>query len=283
MSDNGKRSIVRRPDGGLDCRRDGGAGSTGLSANEARALELPGTRLTWRFLDVGGSSGWMPVLVDEQESVVWAHHEGFLPSGHRPVDTEPTDESSDGPEPWMDYLDMGEHYCVTVIQNVTPDEALRRFGAADDDISTSTWRELRDRAAFEEVDDHHNHVVAAFALGPHALLVEDIGNEGVHRPDMSVGTLAVSAFRNHSSEHFSVSRDGMELATMHLSALCAVEGTHPDEITKVFPEMGIGDAEAFESDPEKLFNDLGLLRRIAGVSPDVADLAGQGSVAIIPS
>ncbi|NJQ02014.1 DUF6461 domain-containing protein [Streptomyces zingiberis] len=282
LSGNGKRAVVRRPDGGLDFRRGGGAGSTGMSADEARDLELPGTRLTWRFLDFGGWSGWAPVLVDEHDSVVWVHSEGFFPGGYRPVDAEPADESSDGPEPWMDYLDMGEHYCVTVIQNVTPYEALRRFGAADDEISVSTWRKLRDRVEFEEVDHHHNHVVAAFALGPHALLVEDIGNEGVHRADLSVGTFTVSAFANHSYEHVSVSRDGEELASMHLSSLRAVEGPHPEEITRVFPEMGIDDAEAFEDDPESFFNDLELLRRIAGISPGVADLAGQAHVAIIP-
>ncbi|MFJ8935124.1 DUF6461 domain-containing protein [Streptomyces sp. NPDC102365] len=283
LSGNGNRMVVRRPDGGLDCRRDRGAGSTGLSADEARALELPGTELTWRFLSLGGWSAWVPVLVDEQDSVVWVQHEGFFPSGYRSIDTEPTYEPSDVPEPWMDYLGMGEHYCVTLIQNVTPHEALRRFGASDDDISTSTWYQLLNRAAFEEVDHHRTHVVAAFALGPHALLAEDIGNEGVHRPDLSVGTFAVSAFRSLSTEHFSVSRDGVELASMHLSSLCEVEGTHPDAITKVFPEMGIDDVEAFEDDPETVLNDLELLRRIAGIAPTVADLAGQARVAIIPS
>ncbi|MFJ2264517.1 DUF6461 domain-containing protein [Streptomyces sp. NPDC087844] len=283
LSGNGKRAVVRRPDGGLRSSRDGGAGSTGLSADEARALELPGTRLTWRFLDGGEWSEWTLVLVDARDTIVWVHREGFFPSGYRAAGPEPTDESSDGLGLWMDPLDMGEHYCVTLIQNVTPYEALRRFGAADDGIGTSTWRELRSRAAFEEVDHHENHVVAAFALGPHALLVEDIGNEGVHRPDLSAGTLAVSAFRSDSSQDFSVSRDGVELASMHLSCLGAVEGTHPDEITKVFPEMGIDDVEAYENDPENLFNDLELLRRIAGISPTAADLAGPAYVAIIPN
>ncbi|WNV87470.1 DUF6461 domain-containing protein [Umezawaea sp. Da 62-37] len=169
------------------------------------------------------------------------------------------------------------------METATPDEALRRCGADKDAISTATWWELRSRAEFEEVDQHETHVVAAFALGPHALLVEDLGDEGVYRSDLSAGTLAVSSFRSGNSEDFSVSRDGMALAWMYLSCLSAIEGDHPDEITNAFAAMSIDEVRAFEDDPEKHPNDLELFRRIGGVSPAVADVARPARMAIMAS
>jgi hypothetical protein len=130
-----------------------------LSADEVRSLALPGTRLTWRFLEHDGYADWTLVLVDEQDAIVWVHRKGFFPDGYEQANIKPAPEPADqhdGHEPWMDEgLIMHGVYCVTLIQDVTPDEALRRFGAADNAISTATWRELLERACYEEmrIDD----------------------------------------------------------------------------------------------------------------------------------
>ena len=60
-SENGKRTVTRRPDGGLDhvmTLAHTASFASILSAEEARALDLPGTRLTWRFLKDDGRSDW---------------------------------------------------------------------------------------------------------------------------------------------------------------------------------------------------------------------------------
>jgi hypothetical protein len=256
-----------------------------LSADEVRSLALPGTRLTWRFLKHDGYADWTLVLVDEQDAIVWVHRKGFFPDGYEQANIKPAPEPADqhdGHEPWMDEgLIMHGVYCVTLIQDVTPDEALRRFGAADNAISTATWRELLERACYEEID-FGDHVVAAFALGPHALLVEDNGSEGAYRPDLSAGTFAVSAYRSINADtEFLVSREGVELASMHDSCLGAVEGDDPGVLTEALEEMGIDDITAFEATTDNFLNDLELLRKLTSVNPTIADVTGPARAAII--
>ncbi|PRY31651.1 DUF6461 domain-containing protein [Umezawaea tangerina] len=175
------------------------------------------------------------------------------------------------PDAWIDEgLGMEGVYCVTLIKDVTPDEALRRFGARD--ITTATWPELLERANVEEAD-LDDHVVAAFALGPHVLLVEDNGREGVRRPDLSAGTFAVSSYRSVNAQaDFVVSRDGVVLARLDGTATGADLGV----LKTALAEMGVHDPGAFEAD-----GDLELLCRLTGVRPTVADMTGSARVAIV--
>ncbi|HWO62618.1 MAG TPA: DUF6461 domain-containing protein [Umezawaea sp.] len=185
-------------------------------------------------------------------------------------------------EPWMDEgLGMDGVYCVTLIQDVAPDEALLRFGADADAISTSTWAELLERANREEAD-FEDHVVAAFALGPHTLLVEDNGWEGVHRPDLSAGTFAVSSYCGVNADtNFVVSRDGVVLASLDELEPSSAEGADPGVLTGALAAMGIDDPVAFDADEDNFLNDLELLRRLTGINPTVADVTGPARVAII--
>jgi len=257
-----------------------------LSAEEARALDLPGTRLTWRFLKDDGRSDWTLVLVDDRDAVVWVHRKGHFPDGYQP--TEPTPEVA-GPveergfsEAWMEEgLGMEGVYCVTLIHDITPDEALLRFGAPEDAIFTATWPELLERANFEEADVE-DHVVAAFPLGPHTLLVEDNGWHGVRRPDLSAGTFAVSSYCSVNADTaFVVSRDGVVLASLDELEPSSAEGADPGVLTEALAEMGIDDPEAFDEDEDNFLDDLELLCRLTGVSPTVADVTRPTRVAII--
>jgi hypothetical protein len=287
-STNRRRKVVRLQDGGLDQLINLGEGASlrkYLAADEARWLLLPDTWLTWRFLKVNGISTWTLVLVDEQGTVIWVYGQGFCPEGYEPTDAPApdSDDDDDFDEPWMNEgLRMDGVYCVTVIQDVTPDEALRRLGARDDEISTSTWPELLERASYEEADFYANIVVAAFALGPHTMLVEDNGWEGVNRPDLSAGTFAVSAYCNiNAFTSFVVSRDGVVLASLEELAVSSASGADPGVLTEALLEMGIHDPDAFDEDEENFLNDLELLRRLTGVTPTVADVTGSARVAII--
>jgi uncharacterized protein DUF6461 len=286
-SDNGKRTVTRRPDGGLDhvmTLAQKASFSSILPSEEARALDLPGTRLTWRFFKDDGRSDWTLVLVDGRDAMVWVHRKGHFPDGYRPVDPAPVDaepvQEREFSEAWMDEgLGMEGVYCVTLVQDVTPDEALKRFGAPEDAIFTATWPELLERANFEEADVE-DHVVAAFPLGRHTLLVEDNGWQGVHRPDLSAGTFAVSSFRNINADTgFVVSRDGVVLASLAELEPSSAEGADPGVLTEALAEMGIDDPEAFDEDDH--LDDLELLCRLTGVSPTVADVTGPTRAAII--
>jgi hypothetical protein len=294
-SENGKRTVNRTADGdALVCKTKLGLGAASVNVvqpAEARTLDQPDTWLTWRFLDADGDGHWALVLVGPDDELIWVHRKGNVTeSGSEPV-TAPAAaaedngevEEGDWPQPWMDtgLLGMDGGYCITVIHDVSPDEALRRFGAEDDQVSTSTWAELLRRASYEEAYDHQ--VVAAFSLGSHTLLVENNGAEGTHRPDLSHGTFAVSSSCSiNADQTFLVSRDGEILARFDEGCPSDAEGADPDVLTEPLSEMGIDDPEAFDKDDDNFLEDLELLCRVANVRPTVADVTGPAHVAILP-
>ncbi|PPS77984.1 MULTISPECIES: DUF6461 domain-containing protein [Streptomyces] len=125
-------------------------------------------------LELGGPADELRVLPGEVRlcrtdgTAVWQNGEEVSePEG--PQDAEDF-------ESWVDVLTDGIAYCATVIHHTTPDEALRRLGAEPGRITTGTWGDLMTQAEIEgaDVDDT---AVAAFALGPHTLLVEDRRSE----------------------------------------------------------------------------------------------------------
>jgi len=140
-------------------------------------------------------------------------------------------------------------------------------------ITSGTWDELLTQAQIEEagLDDV---VVAAFALGPHTLLVEDNNWAGVNAPELSRGTFAVSSYRSINADTcFMVFRDA-DVAGDH-SENGTAEATTP-EVSAAMEAMGAGDVldAVFEEDVE-------LLCRTAGVRPTAADVTGVARWTII--
>ncbi|WP_103501489.1 MULTISPECIES: DUF6461 domain-containing protein [unclassified Streptomyces] len=223
-------------------------GSSGLAPSEAQRLDRPDTWLTWRFLDDDQGFGWDLVLLDAADRVVWALHRGDVDPAKDCAGTAgpasapartPTTPATPGPElpvaesgeydaEWEDVLGLDDWYCVTVIRDVTPDQALTALGAAPEEITTATEDQLWRRYSYEDRTGHDNAAIA-FALGPHTLLVEHSGWEGWDSPGLSAGTFAVSVYSVMGDERFMVSRDGQTLAG------------YQDE---AFGEPGIGDPEA---------------------------------------
>jgi len=294
-SGNGKRTVTRNAGGdGLVYKRKIGQGAalvTVVQPAQAQALDQPGTWLTWRFLPENGPGDWALVLVGPDDDVRWVLGQGHAaPPGPEPAaqpPAAPADDTQAGksgyPRAWMDTgLGGMEAYCVTVIHNVDPDEALRRFGADDSQIATSTWAELLRRARYEEASPD-DHVLAAFGLGPHTLLVEDGGYQGATRPDLSRGTFAVSAYSSINFDRiFLVSRDGETLATFDENMPGSAWGAEPWVVEEALSEMGIDDPAAFDDDDDSSLDDLELLRRLAGIHPTVADVTGLPRIAILP-
>jgi hypothetical protein len=181
----------------------------------------------------------------------------------------PVAETAEDYTSWLEKLN-DEAYCVTVIHDVDPDTVLRRFGAEPSRITTGTWTDLQERADLE--DAAMDTVVAAFPLGPHTLLVEDNGFRGVHSPELSEGTFAVSCYMSVNADTaFVVYRDGEVVGDD-----TGDEEMNTPEVRRALAEMGSEDVldTAFEHDVE-------LLCRTAGVRPTVADVTGPARLAII--
>ncbi|MGW7576428.1 DUF6461 domain-containing protein [Streptomyces sp. NPDC054765] len=230
-------------------------------------------------LELGGPADELRVLPGEVQlcradgTVVWRNGAEVAEPEPGTPPAEDADDAEDF-ESWMDELTGGQAYCATVIHHTTPDEALRRLGAEPDRITTGTWDDLRTQGEIEGVDID-DLVVAAFALGPHTLLVEDNGWTGVNSPQLSQGTFAVSCYMSINADaSFVVLRDG-EVVADH-SDNGSAEPTTP-EVQAALDAMGADDPldAAFEYDLE-------LLCRTAGVRPTVADVTGVARWAIIP-
>lgn len=173
---------------------------------------------------------------------------------------------------WLEKLN-DQAYCVTVIHDLDPDTALRRLGADPSRITTGTWTDLEERADLEDAE--MDTVVAAFALGPHTMLVEDNGYAGVRSPGLSEGTFAVSCYMSVNADTaFVVYRDG-EVVADH------TWDNGDDEV--IIPEVGQALAAMGSEDVlETAFDhDVELLCRTAGVRPTVADVSGPARLAVI--
>jgi len=286
-TDRKRRTVVRQQDGTLRIgeHEDGGGGHYSLSDQLARWFdEQDGTVLTWRLLPDGrtqDSKSWTLCLTSRDDRVLWREPMGNPTT----VPPRPTAHAHGGPElsadeqaaedftSWMDALNGGTEYCATVIHDISPDEALRRLGADPEQIMTGTFGDLLTQSEVEDVE-FEDLAVAAFALGPHTLLVEDRGWAGVDSPQLSEGTFAVSSCKSfNAASYFAVYRDGKQVADH--SEDREKEPSTP-EVRAALDAMGADDAShtAFRRGLE-------LLCRTAGVRPTVADVTGVARWVII--
>ncbi|MFI6097752.1 DUF6461 domain-containing protein [Lentzea sp. NPDC051213] len=148
---------------------------------------------------------------------------------------------------WITGLAL-ESFCLTVVHDVAPDEALRRLGVPAADVATGTWRQLLERAELDEAEPG-DLVVAAFALGAHTLLVEDMSKVGVESPRLSAGTFAVSYCSQAGGETVLVVFRGGEIAEKH-------------------QHTSAGDGVA-------------LFCRTGGISPSGSDVAADARIAVV--
>jgi hypothetical protein len=188
-------------------------------------------------------------------------------------------------------------YGVTAVRDTDPDEVLRRFGVAESVITDGTWAALLAQANAEAARQaqatgqplytarYRLQAVAAFALGPHTLLVEDNDGAAVSRPDLSAGTFAVTAYQSINSDvAFVVSRDGVELAGLDENAPSSAFGAEPEVLREPLAAMGITDPEVFDADPENYhrLDVVQLFCRLGGIRPTVRDVSGSARIAVFP-
>ncbi|MFF5727586.1 DUF6461 domain-containing protein [[Kitasatospora] papulosa] len=208
------------------------------------------------------------VLCRADGGVVWRNGEVVEPGVAR---EEPAEDFG----AWMTELTDQVSYCATAVHDTTPDEALVRLGADPASIRTGGWSDLLTQSEIEETGMEDVRV-AAFALGPHTLLVEDNGLLGIGSPALSKGTLAVSAYSSVNGDtDFVVHRNGETVVDRHGNIS---EDPVPPELDAAMAAMGTGDPL------EAAFEDiLELLCRTADIRPTVADVTGTARFTIIPA
>ena len=110
----------------------------------------------------------------------------------------------------------GLGYCITLVRWVGPRKALHRLGVSDAAIRTATWPEFCTQHGELEAAEFYG-VTAAFVMGEHTALVEDLGWRG-RLPEwtgpVSRGTEAVNVYLHSGSlkQELSIFRDGEQLA-----------------------------------------------------------------------
>ncbi|MCM6778978.1 DUF6461 domain-containing protein [Nocardia sp. CDC159] len=234
-----------------------------------------------------GSSYWLSDADSPAGSTV-ASDVGHVAPPTAEVSAAPGEDEQAGehnnPHPWMEtgLRDSDGVYCLTVIHNLDPDEALRRLGADDNQIATATWAELVRRAREENID-YDSLVVAAFSLAPHTLLVADNGWWRVSCQDLSRGTFTVTSSRSIEAErNFLICQDGDTLADFADGQPSRAWGAEPWMTEEALAAMGIDDPEAFDEDDDSSLDDIELLCQLTGVRPTVADVTGPARVIILP-
>lgn len=75
-------------------------------------------------------------------------------------------------------LDLNAGYCITLVRGVGSREALHRLGVGEAAIRTATWAEFTAQNRQRELTRLIPGVAAAFVVGAHVVLVEDIGYWG---------------------------------------------------------------------------------------------------------
>ncbi|MFE4449294.1 DUF6461 domain-containing protein [Streptomyces sp. NPDC056796] len=200
-------------------------------------------------------------------TLVWRNGEEVTESGAA------AQEPAEDFEAWMDELTGLAYYSAAVVHETTPDDALVRLGADPDQIRTGTWEDLLTQS---EIDDAgmDDVCLAAFALGPHTLLVEDKGHPATDSSALSQGTFAVSCSSSINADTtFLVYRDG-EVVADHSEE--GAEEPTTREVRAAMEAMGADDPQ------EAAFYDtLELLCRTAGVRPTVTDVTGTARWVIL--
>ncbi|MCX2728953.1 DUF6461 domain-containing protein [Saccharopolyspora sp. NFXS83] len=182
-------------------------------------------------------------------------------------------------------LDLEEGYCITLARGVRPREALHRLGVSDAAIRAATWPEFT--AELREPEPAHvsHGVVAAFVMGEHVVLVEDVGYRG-RSPEwagsVSRGTEAVNVYLSPTSlkEELSIFRDGQQVASIDGDEPEVVEGGDA-ELAGRLVELTYDALKPLDEDdeaPEDLSDGRVDLLQVAcdyfGLQPEAPDISG---------
>jgi hypothetical protein len=130
-------------------------------------------------------------------------------------------------------LDLDAGYCITFVRGVGPREALHRLGVSDAAIRNATWTEFTAQNDQRELTRLIPGVAAAFVMGAHVVLVEDIGYWG-RLPEwakpVSRGTETLNVYLSPTSlvEELSIYRDGKRVAFVSGDEPEVIEGSDAD-------------------------------------------------------
>ncbi|MEU8969921.1 DUF6461 domain-containing protein [Streptomyces monashensis] len=167
------------------------------------------------------------------------------------------------------YQGLLEAYCLTLVEDMTPERLLRELGAEPDGQVTGVAGLAEPSYdAWDEYEDE-KLLVGVAAVGDWTLMVEYngfVGGRDVMLP-VHPGRTVVSHFRNvNAVDHFSWWQDGD--LRLHFEPLFPTQrdGSHPDELLKEMEQAGFdlneGDDRDFRRHTEAAF---ALAERVTGV------------------
>jgi cell wall assembly regulator SMI1 len=181
------------------------------------------------------------------------------------------------PQGWAE--EYSNNSCLTFVENIDPDELLRRFGVGGPDVpvrrETALLTAAQARAAEHSWTTGHLPVVRAGRAGNWSFVVEDRHHEGIKPsvlPRLSAATRAVALF--FWGPELVVMRDGVVVATF-----CGFDpqrrgGHDPAMLDGPLVREGIRPWDRYRGLPEQISGLLAILRSELGVEFDPAVLAG---------
>ncbi|GLY31695.1 hypothetical protein [Kineosporia sp. NBRC 101731] len=224
------------------------------------------------------------VLLDAGGGTVWSSGTAVSFDPFPPYEADGRQADDEGPAPdrqhrlaaLFDSLAPEHGYTVAVVRDVSPDQALGRWGLVGEERATTTWQELQARRG-------DRIPVAAVALGPHTLLMA--GAPWLPGDPLSTGTTAVQESRRPGcgwSEEWSMHVDGATVS--HLR-----EGQPKRRIGMTRPEL-LRAAAGADVEPHLLGNvdwlascaGLEFVCLVAGVMPTADDVNGPVLGGLVP-
>jgi hypothetical protein len=178
---------------------------------------------------------------------------------------------------WID--DYGSLSCLTFVENIEPDELLRRFGVGGPDVpvrrETALLTAAEARAAEHSWTTGHLPVVRVGRAGKWSFAFEDGHHEGIRPPvlpRLSAGTQAVSLYL--WGPELVVMRDGVAIATLYGEQPDRLGGQNPAPLAGSLVREGVWPWDRFRSRQEHITGLLAVLRGQLGVEFDPAILSG---------
>ena len=216
-------------------------------------------------------------LRDAEGAVVWS-----VPGSEGPGQTVAPNADREGQQLRLrvlfDSLSPAHGYTVAVVQNVLPEEALRRWGLTADEMSRATWQEFESRREESSVP------VAAVPLGPHTLLVA--GAPWFPGDPLSAGTTVTRESRipvmGYATE-FSMHQDGETVSLLHERRPKRRKGMSRPELLDALARAGVEEHSRMRADWYAAFAGLELICRVADVSPAAGDLNGKLLGGLVPA
>lgn len=170
---------------------------------------------------------------------------------------------------WLaDCESLGEIYCVSFIRNLSPEEALRRFGVNESTLEEGVAFDELDRRSVESMRDDAAGYIGAAKTDGWTVVVEPggwkIAVDSETYARVSRGTEVVSVCRHdYASDSFAYIVDGESVVHFDPMRPGDRSGSDPDRFIKEMREVGLNPEHDIDIDIANAFIDFPMERSFA--------------------